>query len=275
MKCEVVQDLLPLYIEEMVQPATSEMVREHLKECPSCVKVLDELTLGTPKVKYKENPSNAYKKFIQKIKRSTALKVILITIPVALLIYFLIGFLLASSFVFNSFKEADVYTNIAKYTKYVGENAKKPFVGKMIDEDIFPAEITENMNVEDFKMIYYHPAFDQQYFGYLVVNYDEKSYADEVARLENYPSTEYIGNYGVTGFDEDYELLAMEADPTYGFVYALTDGEGKIIYVEMMFFNYYMDLDYTQYIDSEYLPVGFDATEENPYREEMMNNLRN
>lgn len=275
MKCEVVQDLLPLYIEEMVQPATSEMVREHLKECPSCVKVLDELTLGTPKVKYKENPSNAYKKFIQKIKRSTALKVILITIPVALLIYFLIGALAVSLLVLSFYNsEVEVYTDISKYTEYVGENAEKPFEYKLMDEDIFPAEITENMNVEDFQMIYYSP-FDPQYLGYLVVNYEEENFAEEVSRLESYPSTEYIGNYSVSGFDDDYELLAMNADPYYGFVYALTDGEGKIIYVEMMFCNFFMDLDYTQYIDSEYLPVGFDATEENPYREEMMNNLRN
>ena len=31
-----------------------------------------------------------------------------------------------------------------------------------------------------------------------------------------------------------------------------------------------MDLDYTDYIDSNYLPIGFDATADNPYEKKMM-----
>lgn len=55
------------------------------------------------------------------------------------------------------------------------------------------------------------------------------------------------------------------------FVYALTDGNHRIIYAEEIFCNYYMDLDYMEYIPQEYLLDGFDASKDNPYRKKMMN----
>jgi len=66
----------------------------------------------------------------------------------------------------------------------------------------------------------------------------------------------------------------MNSDRYNGFVYALTDGKSKIIYVELIFCNYIMDLDYENEIPKEYLPDNFDATENNPYRIEMMNEGR-
>ena len=48
------------------------------------------------------------------------------------------------------------------------------------------------MNVIDFKMVYYNP-WDAQYLGYLVMDYPDEEYAAEVARLRNYPSTDYRG----------------------------------------------------------------------------------
>ena len=62
----------------------------------------------------------------------------------------------------------------------------------------------------------------------------------------------------------------MEADPYHGFVYALKTGERQIVYVELIFCNYFYDLDYQEMIPEEYLPVGFDATKDNPSRREML-----
>ena len=33
-ECSIVQDILPLYVEEMVSDDTVSFVREHLKDCP-------------------------------------------------------------------------------------------------------------------------------------------------------------------------------------------------------------------------------------------------
>ena len=137
-----------------------------------------------------------------------------------------------------------------------------------MDESIWPRKITETMNVRDFKMVYYNP-WDAQYLGYLVVDYTPEEYAEEEDRLRNYTSTEYKGYYGVVE-EKTHELLAVYADPYNGFVYALTDGKSRIIYVEEIFCNYFMDLDYQKYIPEEYLLDGFDARTDNPYRKKMM-----
>ena len=68
--------------------------------------------------------------------------------------------------------------------------------------------------------------------------------------------------------EKTYELLAVNADPYQGFIYALTDGKGKIIYGEQIFCNYFMDLEYDKYIPKEYLLDGFNATQESEYYRE-------
>ena len=41
--CNVIEDLLPLYIDDMVSEDSRQLVEEHLKECASCRKMLDEM----------------------------------------------------------------------------------------------------------------------------------------------------------------------------------------------------------------------------------------
>jgi len=163
-----------------------------------------------------------------------------------------------------------VNTDINQYHNYIGETADKEYRNKFdMDESIFPQSITNAAQVEDYKMIYYNP-WDPQYLSYLVIQYEQESYDLEVERLKKLAVNKYEGYYGVKGFDEKYELLAMNADPSYGFIYALSDENGKIIYVEILFCNYFMDLEYEAYLDKEYLPIGFDASVDNKYREYML-----
>ncbi len=171
----------------------------------------------------------------------------------------------------------EVYDEIENYTEYMSfsydDNADTIWSSKWgMDESIWPRSINDASDVADFKMVYYNP-WDAQYLGYLVMDYSPEEYAAEAARLKEYPSTDYVGYYSVIE-EHTYELLAINADKYQGFVYALTDGQGRIIYAEEIFCNYYMDLDYKKYIPEEYLLDGFDATEDNPYRKEMMNNRR-
>ncbi len=45
-ECKIVSDLLPLYIEDMVNAETSEFIKEHLEKCESCNKDLESLKNG-------------------------------------------------------------------------------------------------------------------------------------------------------------------------------------------------------------------------------------
>ncbi len=173
--------------------------------------------------------------------------------------------------IFRLSAKIEVYDDPAQYELYLAPgsyNGDSLWYKWGMDESIWPRRITESMDVLDYKMVYYNP-WDAQYLGYLAVDYTPEAYKAEADRLRNYPSTEYQGYYSVTE-ETTYELLAVNADPYHGFVYALTDGESRIIYAEEIFCNYFMDLDYKKYIPEEYLLDGFNAATENPYRQKMM-----
>ena len=48
MNCNIIQDLLPLYIDEICSPETKAAVEEHLKTCPSCKKIHEAMIRDVP-----------------------------------------------------------------------------------------------------------------------------------------------------------------------------------------------------------------------------------
>lgn len=159
-----------------------------------------------------------------------------------------------------------VYEDGSEYGRFFGPEATEHFLSEeTLDPAIFPAALTSEMDVREFKMIYYNP-WDPQWLGWLTVAYSEADYAREAERLAAFPRGSYEGIYSVTGFPE--EPLAVNVDDYQGFLYAIpTPGEANsITYVLMEFCNYFYDLNYQDYIPEAYLPLGFDATEGNPYR---------
>ena len=178
----------------------------------------------------------------------------------------IIIFLVTTVLLFVGYIIADTrekVTNINKYEKYLGVNGvyKENY---NTYNDIFPDEIPENVEVEEFCYYYYDP-WDPCYLGYLVYTCDENVFKKEYERLINIPSSENKYIYGATEFP--YELCAVYADEYYGYIYALADKDNKrLIYVELQFSNGFTDIDYQKYIDAKYLPTGFDITMENPYQ---------
>lgn len=162
----------------------------------------------------------------------------------------------------------EITTDISKYEALrSGPNAEEDYQDKLgMDESIWPEKISDNMEVKDYKMVYYNP-WDPQYLGYLVVKYPDSEYKAEIDRLNAYKSTEYKGYYDVTG-EKDYELLAINADPYSGFIYAMADEDNTIIYAEQVFCNYFMGLKYEKYMPKEYFLDGFNATQNSQYYKE-------
>ena len=201
-----------------------------------------------------------------KAERSKKIKIVLIAVA-AVLAAIAIMYVLPFGLLYYSVASAKVeeYNDISHYSEYMTfDESVAKWTKWGMDETIWPKKITDDMKVADFKMVYYNP-WDAQYLGYLVVDYPAKEYDAEVKRLREYPSTDYVGYYSVEE-EKTYDLLAVNADEYQGFVYALTDGKGRIIYAEQIFCNYVMDLDYEKYIPKEYLLDGFDATQDNPYK---------
>lgn len=267
--CNLIRDILPLYHDHVVSDESIHVVEEHLCECDLCkeyYKAMCESDIVEPAAydeQLEQRKADSYKQVYKRVIK-TLLKIVGITVLVVVLILFLLWAIVSGYLLISAEASREVYRDASAYSEHRnGENMLENFkVNGM--QAIWPAKITDDMIVEDYIMVYYNP-WDANYLGYLTVKYDEVAYKDEVARLAEYPSTDYIGNYGATGFI-DYEVLAMTSSD-FGFVYAITDKEDTIIYVEMHFPGYGMDIEYEDYIPMEYLPEGLDVSPDNPTRQ--------
>ena len=275
-ECDIIKDLLPLYTEHITSEVSNKAINEHLCECEPCRKIYQEMSAPELQIQYDRTPAESFQKYVKKEKRGLRIKTAVITLLAVLAIVFirlaimgaLAGFLALDG------RCAEIYTDtdVSHYSWYMGDDAKEEYVSKCgMDEGIFPAEISNDMNVLDYKMVYYDP-WDAQYLSYLVVEYDEECYKREEDRLKQYASTEYRGYFCAEGFSGEYTLLAISANPDYGLIYALAGENNQIVYVELIFCNYFYDIDYKDMICEEYLPVGFDATVESPYRRQRLGN---
>lgn len=130
--------------------------------------------------------------------------------------------------------------------------------------EVLPYDINEEA-VTDYQYTYYNP-WDAQHVLYMTIQYDDSSYETELARLDQIGVEEYKGIYSVTGEPSGYDLVAMDSDSYYGFVYAMVPEEedGTITYVMICFCNHCLDLDIHEYMPDELLLPGFDATDDNP-----------
>lgn len=273
-ECNIVQDLLPLYVEQLVSEKSKMEIEEHLEGCDQCRKIYKEMNVPKPHIQYSREAAESFRKYVKKKKIRLGAKIAAVTslaVFAAVMIRLMaIGGLAA--FLALDGEKAEIFedTDVSHYSRYMGDDAGKEYAEKWgMDESIFPARITNKMHVTDYKMVYYNP-WDAQYLSYLAVEYEQEDYQAEARRLKSYASTDYVGYYGSEGFREGCKLLAMEADPYYGFVYALDTGKNKIVYVELIFCNYYTDLDYESMMPKEYLPAGFDAAKDNPYRKKKL-----
>jgi hypothetical protein len=161
------------------------------------------------------------------------------------------------------FVEKEETTDVSDYGSYFGSEGKhhKTY---LIKNDIFPETIPSTANVEKYQYLYYNP-FDPNYVCYLIYTCDDDEYKAEKDRLSKIQSSDNNLIYGATGFN--YPVCAVYTDSYYGYVYALADDKNnRFIYVEISFCNYFSDIEYMKIIDEEYLPIGFDATQENATR---------
>lgn len=165
-------------------------------------------------------------------------------------------------FIYIAFPPTKVDRNIAHYEEYLSKNLGKYEYTKIgINEEMFPASINSDMQVEDYVVAWHKPRFldGARWLMCLEVKYDKETYEEEIERLKSNFSMDDITSYGVTGFKAPYTVVALEAIQKNGLIYALTDRKETIIYVEMISYDgsVYGNLFYSLRIPKQYLPVGY------------------
>ncbi len=83
MKCEVIRDLFPSYIDELTSEATNQVIEEHLSVCKNCCNILDEMKRPSIKPLGEMEKSIDYLKKVRKVNRR---KLVIILLSVILVI---------------------------------------------------------------------------------------------------------------------------------------------------------------------------------------------
>ena len=139
LKCSIVEDLMPLYIEDLLNEETKKDIELHLDECEDCKEVYDELKKGV-NLEYEKNMDlkedeyeelktdtlNSIKNYLNKIKYiliifSIAVSVgisilghgFLSTIPWIIIIPFVLGLLYKRKYAYNN--TALIFNILAQY----------------------------------------------------------------------------------------------------------------------------------------------------------------
>ncbi|MDY6338978.1 MAG: helix-turn-helix domain-containing protein [Saccharofermentans sp.] len=213
-------------------------------------------------------------RFSKHRKAVKAVKVITIVLMAIVTHYVVVAFaFFAVVYSWYTTAKIEVSTDASEFNKYIHNGEDKDSEYRMGTNplfDVMPEKI--EADVTEYQLTYYNP-WDAQYVVYMTLDYGDK-YDEEIARLQAIGIDDYKGIYTVTGEPEGYDLVAMDSDEYNGFVYAMIPenpgGNTKITYCAIIFCNYFLDLDVHEYMKEEYLLPGFDAGNNNPYREKML-----
>lgn len=92
-QCEIVQDLLPLYVDSACSSSSAEMIREHLESCPECKRIYENLCSTTSEEALKAEMTGVVAKHERKIKKNRLLTVVVSVVLTIILVFTVISLL--------------------------------------------------------------------------------------------------------------------------------------------------------------------------------------
>ena len=96
-KCSIIQDILPIYIDEVVCSDTKELVETHLRECSSCSNIVNNMRKS---VVFPSNPeigmndAKAIQNMKKKIKKKEIACVMAVLLPLCMVFFIFAGYIL-------------------------------------------------------------------------------------------------------------------------------------------------------------------------------------
>lgn len=86
-ECDVIQDLLPSYLDKITSETTNKLVKNHLQSCNKCSKILEEMNKEVDTDVFNQNEQIDYLKGFRKEKKVAIIKAICIFIIIILLLF--------------------------------------------------------------------------------------------------------------------------------------------------------------------------------------------
>lgn len=215
--CDIVQDLLPLYVDGCCTQGSRELVEEHLKECSACKQVFGEMTgeIPTPQEPEPEaepvpeepekKREKTFRKGMKKIRRRwiTSLIVVVILVP-----FVLLGI--------NQVRgDGLCYTNLHEFylaNAFLGKMKAGDYEGaaKYIDREVRRGEFQARFTEEE------------------LANFDQDAIDTFVAAAQGYTEMGGLSSYRFHwgGYAAAYQCSeSFDGVPIYQFEFTLTIGD--------------------------------------------------
>lgn len=221
--CEIIEDLLLSYSDDVLNEETKKMVESHLKDCRECRKRLAD-------IKKEDNVKEKIEvNYLKKLRRKTIMRSIIIAILIVF-IMFMINYLYKFNIVSNMAKVAKEYEESDYYIEKISghENKGKDEVqyekewkkgnkvkkesGNVLEDGTYETEVIEIKTVGERKTIYVD-----------VKNKTASIYNDYFEKKANIP-------FG-TKYDSNQNLIFRLGDPFYLKVSKDTREIGKWYYI--------------------------------------------
>ena len=90
-QCEIVQDLLPLYVDDACSKSSAAMVKEHLESCPECKAIYEKLCSDTGEETLKAEMVGVVAKHEKKVKKKRLLTIVASVVLTIVLIFSVIN----------------------------------------------------------------------------------------------------------------------------------------------------------------------------------------
>lgn len=101
--CEMIQDLMPSYIDELTSEKTNEIIEDHLKDCDICTEVMKSMKVPEPEVEVREKQDIDY---LKKNRKKTRQRIALASVIAAAAVFALV--LYSMYYVGNTVQNAEL-----------------------------------------------------------------------------------------------------------------------------------------------------------------------
>lgn len=256
--CDLIQDLLPLYCDQVCSKASAEAVEEHMDTCNDCKKVYEEMKrkVSVDSAGYEKQQLASMRQMRKKIKkRNTVVGTIGITVGILLVVTIIRILLVAGVIVFAVHEgERDSYTStdIGEYMAFSDFRGHSKL-------DVFPEQINNGMEAEEYYYYYADSFLDATAQIYLECIYEEETYLREIERLKGIQE-EYKGRVQTVVYDTELfscpAYMAIDAND-HCYEYALLLGDNRIAYIFLQFIK-----EEEIIFPAEYLPKGYEEEKE-------------
>lgn len=170
-ECEIVQDLLLNYVDDVLNPESKKLVEKHLKECVDCQAKIKHIIEDN---KNRENKEQIELDYLKKVRIKTRIKSIMLAIGIIALIFFIIflnNFIKINSIMNRSEKLLQSNNFYKETTQILGNN-----------ETSVTKEYYKDGKYKSIWMIYSDNGVETKMIEYANSNSDERIYIYETEK---------------------------------------------------------------------------------------------